>query len=90
MILGWYRIWSDTFKEQGFFRERVENGWTVNLLKPYNNYNYTAVTNPNSNTTGWPISYIAQKSYSYVLIDGTGNCTNATRAILISFYASGY
>ena len=86
----WYRKWSDTFKEQGYFRERINSVWTVNLILPYTNYTYTAVSNPNSNTTGWPASYIARKYVDHVVIDGTGNYTNSERTILISFYASGY
>lgn len=86
----WYRKWSDQFLEQGYFRERVASSWTVNLLKPYNNYFYTAVTNPNSNTTAWPVSYVQVKYFDHVVIDGTGNHNGAERNILISFYTSGY
>lgn len=51
---SWYRIWSDSFVEQGGIVESmgVKSTRTITLLKPYKDTNYSVIASFRSGTTG--------------------------------------
>jgi len=89
--VSWYRVYSDGWCEQGGVITLNNSNATIQLLKHFNNKTYTVLTNPNSNTNNWPISYVqSSKTTSSFTIDGTGSYGQAARTIKISWIAIGY
>ena len=73
MILGWYRIWSDTFIEQGnqSTTSSSSNGNSINLIKKFSNTNYLieALIYDTSNAwTNRQETYIRTKTISSFLL----------------------
>ena len=90
MILGWYRIWSDGFHEEGYVFQMQGALYQFNFKKPFSNPNYTAVTNPNNTNSWWPLSYISYRTTSFLHIDATTNMNQDNRTGWVSVYVCGY
>ena len=71
----WYRVWSDGWIEQGGYVINPSSNETVNLLKPYNNINYSVLCQyaMDSNSTGRFLSIGNKTNSSFLVRTGASN-----------------
>lgn len=84
----WYKIWSDGWVEQGGYIINPSSNETVNLLKPYNNINYSVLCQyaMDSNSTGRFLSIGNKTNSSFLVRTGASNLDSWNGGYPVPFY----
>ena len=84
----WYKIWSDGWIEQGGYVINPSSNETVNLLKPYNNINYSVLCQyaMDSNSTGRFLSIGNKTNSSFLVRTGASNLDSWNGGYPVPFY----
>ena len=84
----WYKIWSDGWVEQGGYVINLSSNETVNLLKPYNNINYSVLCQyaMDSNSTGRFLSIGNKTNSSFLVRTGASNLDSWNGGYPVPFY----